>query len=196
MTIIVQTPISAKLTELKTQDGRLEILDKGQARKTAELRALRSQGQQAVDPAALMQLMLDGKDIPAPEDVDTKLTTEMLKWQAVVDARDSLKPKIAAAKYEASTAVLAGLKPEHDKVVQKIVEPLAQLAHAWIELFQLSRDLKDKSVGWRNGVCDLVPALVELFGANNAHSHLATLLHETVRLGYVKAAALPVELRV
>src|SRR5438552_848975 len=117
--IVVQDPISPKYTEVKTQDGRLEIVDKGQARKVAELRALRSQGQQAVDPAALMQLMLDGKDIPAPEDVDTKLTTEMLKWQAVADARQSLKPKIAAARYEAATTVLKGLKPEHDKVVQK-----------------------------------------------------------------------------
>src|ERR1700737_4770895 len=97
--IHVQTPVLPKLTELKTQDGRLEILDNGQARKVKELRALKSQGQHAVDPAALMQMMLDGKDTPAPEDVDTKLTAEMLKWQAVADARQSLKPKIAAAKY-------------------------------------------------------------------------------------------------
>jgi hypothetical protein len=191
----VQTPVLPKLTELKTQDGRLEILENGQARKVKELRALISQGQRVVDPAALMQLMLDGKDIPEPEEVDTKLTAEMLKWQAVADTRQSLKPKIAAAKLEAATAVLKGLKPEHDAVVQRILSPLVEVSKAYVEIFDLGRQLKDKDCGWREGVCDLVPALVELFGPTNSYSPLATLLQEAVKLGYVKASAVPKELR-
>ena len=191
----VQTPILPKLTELTNKDGRFEILDRGQARKVAELRALKSKGQQAVDPDALMQLMLDGKDIPAPEDVDTKLTAELLKWQAVVDARQSLKPKIASAKYEAATEVLKDIKPEHDKIVQRIVGPLVEVATAWTELFDLSRQLKDKSVGWREGVCDLVPQLVDIFGPPNGSSELATLLQAVVAAGYLKAGQVPKELR-
>jgi hypothetical protein len=195
MTIIVQTPTSPKLTEKKAKDGRFEILDKGQSRKVAELRALKSKGQRAVDPAALMELMLDGKDVPAPDDVDTKLTAELLKWQTIVDARQPLKQEIDAAYREAATAVLKGIKPEHDAVVQRIVGPLVEVSKAYVEIFDLGRQLKDKDCGWREGVCDLLPALVELFGATNAHSPLATLLQEAVRLGYVKVGQVPKELR-
>jgi hypothetical protein len=102
---------------VETKDSRLELLDNGQARKIKELRVLKSEGQRAVDPDALMQMMLDGKDIPAPENVVTQLTAEMLKWQAIGDARQSLKAPLAKARYEDSTAVLIGLKPEHDAVL-------------------------------------------------------------------------------
>jgi hypothetical protein len=119
----------------------------------------------------------------------------MLNWEATSEAEQSLKSQLDAAYREASTAVLKGLKPEHDKVVQRIVGPLVELAAAYVELFQLSRDLKDKSVGWRNGVCDLVPALVDIFGPPNQHSSLAGLLQEAVKANYLKASALPKEMR-
>jgi hypothetical protein len=187
---------SPTTTELETKDSRLELLDRGKARKVKELRVLKSEGQRVVDPDALMQMMLDGKDIPAPEDVDTQLTAEILKWQAIGDARQSLKAPLAKAKYEDATTVLAGLKKPHDEVLNPLLTALAEVvAPAWVELFQLSRDLKDKDIGWRNGVCDLVPKLVELFGPPTPHGPLASFLQEAVRAGYLKAQDLPSQYR-
>ena len=57
-----------------------------------------------------------------------------------------------------------------------------------VELFDLGRQLKDKECGWREGVCNLLPALIELFGATNAHSSLATLLREAVKADYLKSS--------
>ena len=87
------------------------------------------------------------------------------------------------------------MKKPHDEVVQRIVGPLVEVATAWIELFDLSRQLKDKSVGWREGVCDLVPQLVDIFGPPNGSSELATLLQAVVAAGYLKAGQVPKELR-
>lgn len=187
---------SPKTTELEAKDSRLELLDNGQARKVRELRALKSEGQRAVDPDALMQMMLDGKDIPAPEDVDTQLTAEMLKWTAIGDARQSLKAPLAKARYEDSTVVLKGLKPDHDAVLIPALTALAEVfAPAWKEIFQLSRDLKDKDLGWREGVCDLVPQLVELVGVPNKFSPLASFLQKAVAAGYLNSGQVPKEYR-
>ena len=140
-------------------------------------------------------MVLAGEDFPAASDIDAQITAELLNWEATDEAEQSLKPKIAAAKYAAATEVLKGIKPEPDKIVQRIVGPLVELAPAFLELFDIGRQLKDKSCGWREGVCDLLPALIDLLGANNVHSPLATLLHEAVRLGYLKAGQVPKEMR-
>jgi hypothetical protein len=194
--ITVQKPLSPKVTEIENQISRVRMRGNASSKKIKELRALKLAGQHNVnDSESRIAMILADKEIPAASDVDAQITTEMLNWEATEEAERSLKPKLAAAKYEASTAVLNGLKKPHDEVVQRVVSPLVEVAKAWNELFQLSRDLKDKEVGWRDGVCDLVPALVELFGANNVHSPLASFLQEAVKANYVKASALPKELR-
>jgi hypothetical protein len=186
--------ISPAITELQSQDDRLVMSDKALKREI-ELTAKASQPT-ADDNASLIAMVIANPDnFPTAIDNNAKQKAAWQKRAAIDAARQSLKPKLAAAKFEAASAVLKGIKPEHDKVVQKIIEPLTQLSHAYVELFDLGRQLRDKEVGWRNGVGDLLPALLEIFGATNIHSPIAALLHEAVRLGYVKAAQLPKELR-
>jgi hypothetical protein len=193
--IVVPPVILPKTTEIEIQDGRLEIREKASDRKVQELRASIRQPN-TDDRESRIAMVLAGNDVSESSDTAARLTTELLNGQAIREARESLKPKLRAAKFEAATAVLAGLKPAHDAVMNRLVTALTDVVTpAYLEIFQLSRDLKDKDCGWRNGVCDLVPALVELFGANNAHSPLASLLHEAVRLGYLKAGQVPKELR-
>ena len=192
--ITVQKPTSPNVTEIESQMARVRMRSNAHAKNVKELRAKKLAGQHnANDRDARIKMVLAGEEFPATDDVDAKLTTELLQWEATEEAAQSLKPKLAAAKYEASTAVLLGLKKPHDEVVQRIVGPLVEVAKAWNELFQLSRDLKDNGIGWRNGVCELVPALVDLLGPPNASSELATLLQTAVDAGYVKS--LPRELR-
>ena len=97
-------------------------------------------------------MVLAGDDFPIDADVDTEITRLRLSLEACAEAEQSLKAPLAKAKYEAATAVLKGIKVEHDKVVQKIVEPLAQLAHGYVELFYLGRQLKDRDCGYREDV--------------------------------------------
>jgi hypothetical protein len=194
--ITVPNPISPQVTDFQGQASRVRMRSNGHSKKVRELREKKAAGQNNVnDREARIAMVLAGDDFPAASDIDAQIATELLNWEATDEAEQSLKPKIAAAKHEAGTAVLAGLKKPHDEVVQRIVGPLSQLAHAWVELFQLSRDLKDKEIGWRNGVCDLVPALVESFGPPILASQLANLLHEAVKLGYLESSVLPKELR-
>jgi hypothetical protein len=192
MTIIVPKVTSPDETELGNQSSRVRIRSNSHAKKLRELIAKKSSGQyNTLDSKARIAMVLANEDFPAAADIDTEITRERLALDACAEAEQSLKAPLAAAKYKAATEVLKGLKPEHDKIVKDIVEPLAQLAHAYAELFDLGRQLKDKECGWRNGVGDLLPALIQLFGAINVYSPLAGLLLEAVKLNYLKASAIP-----
>jgi hypothetical protein len=158
--ITVQTPTSPDYTGLKSQTSRIRLRSNGHSKNVKELREKKSAGQfNGLDRDARIAMVLAGEDFPAASDIDAQITSELLAWEATEEAEKSLKPKLDAAYREAATAELKRIKPEHDKIVQRIVGALVELAPAYTELFQLSRDLKDKNVGWREGVCDLVPAL-------------------------------------
>jgi hypothetical protein len=194
--INVLDPISPTVTDRKSKLSRVRLRGTGHSKKLKELRAKKEAGQNNVnDREARIAMVLSGEDFPAASDIDAQITAELLNWEATSEAEQALKAQLDAAYREAATAELARLKKPHDAVVNPMLTSLIEFAAAYVELFQLSRDLKDKSVGWREGVCDLVPQLVDLFGAANVHSPLAGLLREAVRLGYVKASQLPKEMR-
>jgi hypothetical protein len=195
--ITVPNRISPTVTNILNQKSRARMLGSVSAKNVKELRAKQSAGENnANDREARIAMVLAGEDFPPASDIEAQLTTEMLRWQAADEADRSLDAPLAKARYEDATVVLKGLKPGHDAALIPALSALAEVfAPAWKEIFQLSRDLKDKDLGWREGVCDLVPQLVELFGVPNAHSPLASFLQKAVAAGYLKSAQLPKEFR-
>ena len=195
--IVVQTPTSPKVTDLSNQFSRVRMRGNSDGKKLRELLAKKSSGQfNTADSEQRIAMVLAGEEFPVDADVDTEITRLRLSLEVCNEAEQSLKAPLAKAKYEAATAVLKGIKPEHDKLVNRLVTALVEdFAPAYIELFQLSRDLKDKDFGWRDGVCDLIPQLVDIFGPPNAHSALSSLLQAAVKLGYLNVKDLPKEIR-
>jgi hypothetical protein len=192
--IKVPDAISPTVTDFSNKKSRVRVRTNADSKKLRELLAKKNAGQHNIlDSETRIEMVLAGKDFPADADVEGEITRLRLSLDACVQAEESLKVPLAKAKYEAATAVLIAIKPEQDKVVSRLLAALVKdFTPAYLELFQLSRDLKDKDCGWRNGVCDLVPKLVELFGPpTSPHSPLASLLQEAVRCNYLKASDLP-----
>jgi hypothetical protein len=193
--INVPKPTSPKVTETQNQIARIRMRGNASATKLKELRAKKLAGQNNVnDSEARLAMILADEEIPASSDIDAQITTELLNWEATNEAEQLLKPKLAAAQYEAATAVLTAIKPEHDALVKpRIVGPLVEFSKAWVELFGMSRELRDRGTGFRCGVCDLVPQLVDLFGPPTPYGPLATFLQAAVRAGYLQSKDFPRE---
>jgi phage head maturation protease len=62
--------------------------------------------------------------------------------------------------------------------------PLVEVAKAWVELNQLSLELRQHDLGFRCGVCEVMPT--ELFGFPNLHSPLGQYLNALLKAGVVK----------
>jgi hypothetical protein len=190
--IIIQKPISPKITELQALIARVQMRGNASAKKIKELRAKKLARQNNVDDKeSMIAMVLAGESIPASNDVDSQLTNEYLQWEATEAAEQSLKPKLAAAKREASDKLLVSIKPAHDVVMKKLMSGLSVATEAWIELFALSSDLRDYEIGFRNNVCELMP--IDLFGPPNRYSPLAEFMRAAVASGYL--SALPKEFR-
>jgi hypothetical protein len=158
--ITVQKPISPKVTELQAVIARLDMLGNTHAKNVRELRAKKLAGQHNInDRERLIEMVLAEQDISTTDDTDTKLTSELLQWEAVDAAKQSQLPKLAAAKREAADSILTGLKPEHDKIMTRLVSALVDAHTANVELFGLRSELKDKEIGWRNGVTTPFPTV-------------------------------------
>jgi hypothetical protein len=184
---------SPKITELQTQDARLVISDKALKREIDELTAKGGQPN-ADDNASLIKMVLaDPDNIPAVSDSNAILKTAWQKRQAIDAARQSIKPKIAAAKFEAGNAILQSpdVQKQHAELMRRVVQPLVEVAKAYAELFAMSRELRDREIGYRCGICELMP--LDLFGPPTPYSPLATFLQAACKAGYI--GALPREYR-
>ena len=188
-------PISPKTTELKTNITRVRMRGNGHAKNIKELRAKKSAGQNINDSEARLAMILADEDIPATNDIDAQITTEMLNWQATTEAEQLLKPQLAKAEYEAATAILesAEVQKMHGDLMRRIALPLAEAAKAWLELYGLSLELRANDVGFRCGICQTMPT--ELFGFPNSHSKLGAYLHALVKADYLHANDVPREFR-
>jgi hypothetical protein len=183
--ITVQEPISPKTTELKAVITRLEMRENAKAKTVRELRAKKLAGQHNInDRESRIAMVMAEESFPATDDTDAKLTSELLEWEAIVEAKESVKPKLAAARREASDKILAGLKPAHDEIMHRLVSALVEAHKANVELFDLRSQLRDRSIGWRNGVCELLPD--EVLNTPTIYSHLADFFRAAVKAGYLK----------
>jgi hypothetical protein len=173
--------ITPKITEIESQKARVRMRGNGHAKNIKELRA---KGKDNIDDkASRITMVLAGEDIPASSEIDAKIATEMRGWEATIDAEQSLKAPLAAAKYEAATDILAALKKPHDEIMKRLLAALVAASAANAELFDLSRQLKDQSIGWRNGVCQLMPT--DVIGVPHKYSELAEFMRQAVAAGYL-----------
>jgi len=176
--------ISPAITAQEAVLTRLDMRANGKSKTARELRARKIQGQNNVnDKDTRIAMVLAEQDIPATDDVDAQITTTLLEWEAIVEAKQSLLPKLAIAKREAADKILAGLKPEHDKIMARLVSSLVDAHTASAEIFDLRGQLRDGGIGWRNGVGELFPD--EVLGAPTIYSALADFLRAAVKSGYL-----------
>ena len=184
--ITVQKPISPKTTEIQAVIARLDMRGNAKAKTVSELRAKKLAGQHNVnDKDSRIAMVLAEQDVPTTDDTDAKLTSELLQWEAIEEAKEAQKPKLAAAKREAADKILVGIKPEHDAIMKKMLSGLSGFTEAYVELFALSRDLRDYEIGFRHGVCELMPT--DLFGPPTIYSPLADFFRAAVSAGYLKS---------
>jgi hypothetical protein len=196
---MIQAKITPQITELQNTDSRLVIRDKALEREIKELNAMKSQGsQQNVDNRESLIAFVTAnpdEDMPDTADIDARLKKAWLNRQAIHDARQSLKQKTEKAKFEAGTSILKSpeVQKPHGELMQRIAPPLAQIAKAWVELFGMSRELHDREIGFRHGICQCMP--LDLFGPPNVYSPLASFLQAAVEAGFVKETSVPREYR-
>jgi hypothetical protein len=190
---------SPQITELQNKDARLTIRDKALVKEIKELNAIKSQGsQENIDDreSVIAMVLADpDKNISSVSDVDARLKTAWLNRQTINDARQSLKQKIEGARSETGTAILKSpeVQKSHAEIMQRLISPLVEVSKAWVELFGMSRELRDREIGFRFGICQTMP--LDLLGAPNAYSPLALFLQAAVEAGFVKAGAIPKEFR-
>jgi hypothetical protein len=184
--ITIQKPVSPAVTELQAIIARLDMRAKASSRKVQELREKKAHGQRNInDKESRIAMVMAEQEIPATDDTDTKLTSELLLLEGIAEAKESYKPKLAAAKREATDAILAGVKKPHDEIMLRLIAGLIEAHKANVELFDLRRQLRDNDCGWRNGVAELAPD--EVLGAPAIHCHLADFFRECVKRGYLKS---------
>jgi hypothetical protein len=192
---MIQAVTSPQITELQTADNRLKIRDAALVKEIKELNAIKSQGSKETvdDRESLIALVLAGEDVAPASDVDSRLKTAWQTRAAINDARESLRPKLAAARREAGDAILqsADVQKRHSEYMKRIAPPLAEIAKAYAELFAMSRELRDREVGFKYGVCQTMP--LDLFGPPTPYSPLADFLNACVKAGYI--GTLPREYR-
>ena len=182
------------ITALKSTAARLELTDKAIKRENDELTAKGNQPT-ADDSAALVAKVLADPDNISLDDDAAKIKANWAKRAAIDSARQSLKSKIEAAKREAGDAILksAEIQKAHGEIMQRLVGPLVEVAKAWTDLFAMSRECRDREIGFRFGICETMP--LDLLGAPNVYSPLASFLQEAVKAGYIKAGAIQKEFR-
>jgi hypothetical protein len=184
--------INPKVTELQAIIARLDMRGNGKAKAVHEVREKKLAGQHNInDKESRIAMVMAEQDIPATDDLDAQLTTLLLQWEAIEEAKESYKPKLAAAKYEAATAILTGLKPAHDKIMKRLLAALVEASAANAELFDLRSQLRDKSIGFRCGVCELDST--DVLGVLHKLSDLAEFMRSAVAGGYL--STLPKEFK-
>jgi hypothetical protein len=192
---MIPAVISPAMTELQNQDSRLAMSEKSQKREIEELTAQGSQPNADDNESLIAKVLANPDSFPTDSDNAAKIKTAWQKRAAIDAARQSLKPKLAKAKYEAGSAILKSpdVQRQHSELMKRIVPPLAEIAKAWAELFAMSRELRDREIGFRFGVCETMP--LDLFGVPNAHSPLADFLNRAVKAGCISAGSVPKEFR-
>jgi hypothetical protein len=192
---MIPAVISPAMTELQNQDSRLVMSDKAQKREIEELTAQGSQPNADDNESLIAKVLANPDSFPTDSDNAAKIKTAWQKRAAIDAARQSLKPKLAKAKYEAGSAILKSpeVQKQHGDLMKRIVPPLAEIAKAWAELFAMSRELRDREIGFRHGICECMP--LDLLGVPNQFSPLASYLQSAVKAGYISAGSVPKELR-
>jgi len=191
--------ISPTITAIKNSDSRLAISDKAELREITALNAIKEKGstQNLDNRESVLAFVTANPDADLPEtaDVEAQLRKRWLKRAAINDARQELKQKLAKAKHDRATEILKSpeVQKAHADLMARIAPPLAEIAHAYVALFGMSSECRDRGTGFRYGICETMP--LDLFGAPNAWSPLAQYLQAAVEAGFVKASALPKELR-
>jgi hypothetical protein len=182
---------SAELTELLTMKASLARRAQASSEKVHSLRALKTEGQNNIDnKESRIAIVLSGKDIPASNDVDAQLTTEMLQWESINEAQQVIDKQIRTASYKAATALCKSLKPEHDKIMVRLASSLLDVLKAHAELFSLKQQLIDNGSGLV-GICLLMPSFLD--APNNRYSPLAEFLRAAKAENYI--SAVPKELQ-
>jgi hypothetical protein len=171
------------------------MTDRSLKREIDELTAQGNQPNADGSESLIAMVLADPDNIQTAPDNNAKLKAAWQKRAAIDAARQSLKPKLAKAKYEAGSAILKSpdVQRQHSELMKRIVPPLAEIAKAWAELFAMSRELRDREIGFRFGVCETMP--LDLFGVPNAHSPLADFLNRAVKAGCISAGSVPKEFR-
>jgi hypothetical protein len=192
---MIPAVISPAITKIDNDDARLKMADGPLKR---EIDALNAQSDQPKpgDNDALIALVLADPENIQPPDSAAKLKAAWAKRAAINAARESLKPKREAAVREAGTAILKSpeVQKTHADIMQRVVSPLAEVAKAWVELFGMSRELRDRDIGYRENICTTMP--LDLLGVPSSHSPLGSFLNAAVAAGWLKASALPREYKV
>jgi hypothetical protein len=182
---------SPKITEIQSQKSRIRIRNNAAAKKYRELHAAKRARETNVDDKqSMIAMVLADQEIPSAIDIDAQSVKAALEWEATEAAEQSLDAPLAAAKGEAATDILKALKKPHDEVMKRLLAALVEASAANAELFQLSRDLRDKEIGFRCGVCELIPSFL---GVPHAASEFAQFMRDAVAAGYW--SALPKEFR-
>jgi hypothetical protein len=191
--------INSTITELQNTDSRLVIRDKALEREIQALNAIKEKGsQQNVDNRDSVIAFVTAnpdEDLPDSADIEAQIKKTWLNRQAIHDARHALKPKLAKAKYDRATEILKSpeVQKTHTEYMMRIGPPLAEIAQAYVALFGMSQECRDRGTGFRHGICETMP--LDLFGAPNMYSPLAQFLRAAVEAGFVKASAVPKELK-
>jgi hypothetical protein len=187
---------SPKITELQTQDARLVISDKALTREIEQLTAKGNQPTAADNASLIAMVLADPDNINVEDDSAAKIKTAWAKRQAIHEARQSLKTKLAQAKHEAGDAILqsADVQKQHAELMKRLTTGFVEVSKAWADLFAMSRELRDREVGFRFGICETMP--LDLLGAPNAYSPLADFLNQAAKAGYISAGSVPREYRV
>src|SRR6202051_2034605 len=78
------------------------------------------------DRKSNIALILAGDDMPFSVDLKSTLSSKMMEWRIIDDAKETLSRNIADARYAAATKLCDGLKPEHDALMRQLCASLVE----------------------------------------------------------------------
>jgi hypothetical protein len=187
--------INPLITKIDNDDARLKMADGPLKCEIAELTAQDSKPDVNDSESLIAMVLADPDNIQTAPDNNAKLKAAWQKRAAIDAARQSLKPKRAAAVRDAGTAILQSpeVQKTHGEIMQRLTTGLVEASKAYVQLFDLSRELRARDIGFRCGICELMP--LDLLGAPGPYSPLAGFLRAAVAANYLKASAVPNELR-
>jgi hypothetical protein len=177
---------AAKLLEQKLRNER-------DLAKVEALRLKALEGYKYDDPEnrARIERIAAGETVEDEDEADNKALSKRAsnKWSDLSDACDLHGRKMRDINYNASKAICAKLKPEHDVIIKRLLAGLAEAYEASVQYYQLKTDLMAEDIKFI-GICHLNPHTF-LGATSDPSSPLALLFREASKLGY----AVPKEFR-
>jgi hypothetical protein len=180
----MKVPNISELEEVPTEQQRLDEIVAREQRLKEFLQDRKRTGLTDQEKEAHVAAVLAGQALPDDVDVEAEIKRALRELAAVQDAKHIAQGQLVTAQKAAARKICEALRPEHDKLQQKLWGHLWEAHKIHLELFAAERNLAGQGLGF-NGLFDPDPRGF-LGIPTDGSTDFAESMREAARKGYCK----------